>query len=91
MLIWEGKAKPVGLPVPAEKERSPPHWMPTSRTNWVLASTMRASMSTCGVSASRLRTRPSALIRFSSTSLTIRTLVRLSTVTVPRSERMSLT
>src|SRR5690349_22456214 len=26
-----GKARPVGLPVAAEKVPSPPHWMPTSR------------------------------------------------------------
>ena len=41
-----GKARPVGLPVAAEKLASPPHWMPTSRKYRLVASTMRASMST---------------------------------------------
>ena len=57
----------------------------------VLASTMRLSMSTWGVWVSRLRTRARAFSMLARTSLMMSTLVRVSTVTEPRSLSTSLT
>ena len=51
---------------------------------------MRLSISTCGMAVSRLRTSPSARTSASWVSLTMRTLVRSSVETVPRSVSTSL-
>ena len=85
-----GKMSPVGLPVVGANETLPPHWIPTCREKLVAASTMRLSISTSGVCVSRLRTMPSARSSASCTSFTMSVLVRLSTETVPRSVRVSL-
>ena len=86
----DGKAMPVGLPVAAELMLLPPHWMPMSRVKVVLASTMRASMSTCGVCVSRWFTRSSASEMLSAMSVTMSWLVRASTDTWPRGDMTSL-
>jgi hypothetical protein len=82
--------RPVGFPKVGAKLTLPPHWMPALREKLVAASTMRASISTSGVWVSRLRTMPSARSSASCTSLTMSVLVRVSTVTEPRSLSASL-
>ena len=79
-----GKVIPVGLPVDERKLMSPPHWMPTSREKLLVASTMRASTSTCGVCVSSERMSCSIWFSDPATSRMISMFVRSSTESVPR-------
>ena len=65
--------------------------MPIEREKVVLASTIRLSMRTCGVIESSFSTSERALPMLLPMSRTTRVLVRVSTATVPRSLRTSLT
>ena len=55
-----GNANPVALPVPGANWVAPPHCTPTCFEKVVFASTIRLSMSTCGVWVSRLCTNDRA-------------------------------
>ena len=59
--IWFGKARPVVLPKRAVCSPPKPHWMPKSREKFRLVTTIRASISTCGVAVSSSAIRPFAL------------------------------
>jgi hypothetical protein len=73
-----GKNRPVGAPVAGLKLRLPPHWIPRAREKLFDASTIRASMCTCGVRVSSALTSCRTWLRFRSMSRTIRLLVRSS-------------
>ena len=79
-----GKLSPVVFPWEESATYFPPHRMPAARSKLVFASTIRASMRTCGVGASRDWTsaRISSSLLWMSRTTTM--FVRLSTETEPR-------
>ena len=83
-----GKPSPVPVPLLASATALKPHLMPRSCENVFEVSTIRASIITCGVSESSVEISWSSGCSFFGMSLMISAFVRLSTITLPREERM---